>query len=80
MGLPVVAADVPTVRELTRDGDAGWLFRPHELSSLRTSLERAGTDRSEAQARGRCAFEIAKELEWKGVARDLAHVLGAING
>ncbi len=75
MGLPVVAADVPTVRELTRDGDAGWLFRPHELSSLRTSLERAGTDRSEAQARGRCAFEIAKELTWTGVADRLTELL-----
>ena len=64
MGLPVVAADVPTVRELTRDGEAGWLFRPHDLSSLRTALERAGSDPAEAPARGRCAFEIAKELTW----------------
>ena len=48
MGLPVVAADVPTVRELTRGGEAGWLFRPHDLSSLRTALELAVSDPSAA--------------------------------
>ena len=35
LGLPVVAADMPTARELTRGGTAGWLFRPHDVSSLR---------------------------------------------
>ena len=53
MGLPVVAADVPTVRELTRDGEAGWLFRPHDLSSLRTALGLAASDpRQRASAVG----------------------------
>ena len=65
MGLPVVAADVPTVRELTRDGDAGWLFRPHELSSLRTSLERAGADPSEAARRADARSRSPRSsLDW----------------
>jgi beta-1,4-mannosyltransferase len=80
LGLPVVATDVPTVRELTRDGEAGWLFRPHDLSSLRTSLERASADPSEARARGRCAFEIAKELDWTGIAEKLAELLDQTMG
>ena len=80
MGLPVVAADVPTVRELTRDGEAGWLFRPHDLSSLRTALEHAGSDRADARARGRRAFAIANELEWTAIARNLAHLLDQTSG
>jgi beta-1,4-mannosyltransferase len=80
MGLPVVAADVPTTRELTRDGEAGWLFRPHDLSSLSAALERAGSDPSEARARGLRGFETAKKLEWTGIARDLAHLLDRVNG
>ena len=78
MGLPVVVADVPTARELVRDGKAGWLFRPHDLPSLRGALERAGSDPGEALARGRCSFEIAKGLEWKGIARELARLLDQI--
>jgi beta-1,4-mannosyltransferase len=79
LGLPVVAADLPTVRELTSDGEAGWLFRPHDSSSLQTALERVGSDPSEARARGRCAFEVAEELGWLGIARDLAKLLDQTN-
>ena len=75
MGLPVVAADVPTVRELTRGGEAGWLFRPHDLSSLRTALELAVSDPSAADVRSRCALEIAKELDWTEIAREFALLL-----
>jgi beta-1,4-mannosyltransferase len=78
MGLPVVAADVPTTRELTRDGEAGWLFRPHNASSLGAALERASSDAADARARGRRAFEIAEALEWSEIARDLADRLRRI--
>ena len=80
MGLPVVAADVPTTRELTRDGEAGWLFRPHDVSSLLAALERAGSDPSGARARGLRGFETAEKLEWTGIARDFARLLDRING
>jgi len=75
MGLPVVAANVPTVRELTRDGAAGWLFRPHDPSSLASAFECAAADRSAALARGRCAVEIARGLDWNSIANTLARLL-----
>lgn len=75
MGLPVVAADVSTVRELTRGDEAGWLFRPHDVSSLRTVLELAASDPSAALVRSRCALEIAKELDWTEIAREFALLL-----
>jgi beta-1,4-mannosyltransferase len=78
MGLPVVAADVSTVRELTRGGEAGWLFRPHDLSSLRTVLELAVSDPSAARIRSRCALEIAKKLDWTEIAREFALLLRKI--
>jgi glycosyltransferase involved in cell wall biosynthesis len=76
MGLPVVASDVSTARELTRGGEAGWLFRPHDSSSLRSALWSASSDPSDARARGRCASDIAKTLRWTEIARDVAHYLG----
>jgi beta-1,4-mannosyltransferase len=80
MGLPVVAADVPTVRELTRGGEAGWLFRPHDVSSLLTALAHVAADRSEARVRGERALEIARELQWSEITRDLARLLDEIAG
>jgi beta-1,4-mannosyltransferase len=78
LGLPVVAADVPTIRALTHDGKAGWLFGPHDRSSLQMALEHACSDPSEARARGRCALGIAKELEWRRIAREMARLLETI--
>jgi beta-1,4-mannosyltransferase len=78
MGLPVVAADVPTVRELTRGGEAGWLFRPHDLSSLQTVLGLAASDPSTARIRSRCALEIAKQLDWTEIAQEFALLLRKI--
>jgi glycosyltransferase involved in cell wall biosynthesis len=79
MGLPVVAADVPTTRELTVDGEAGWLFRPHDLSSLQAALGDACADPEEARTRGLRAFEIAKKLQWKRITQDLATLLDRVS-
>jgi beta-1,4-mannosyltransferase len=75
LGLPVVAADVPTARELIYNGQAGWLFRPRDVASLRKVLESAATDPAGARARGRSALEIAGKLEWGEAARRLALLL-----
>jgi beta-1,4-mannosyltransferase len=79
LGLPVVAANVPTVRELTGDGRAGWLFQPHDPSSLRAALESAAADPTEARARGGRAHEIAEQLRWTDTAREVAVLLRQID-
>ena len=79
LGLPVVVADVPTARELTRNGKAGWLFEPHDVSSLRTALESAAADPAEARARGKHAFDVAAGLDWTEITRDLAILLRQID-
>jgi beta-1,4-mannosyltransferase len=75
LGLPVVAADVPTVREMTGEGQAGWLFRPHDASSLRTVLESAAADPENARSRGSRGRKIAEGLDWTDAARQLATLL-----
>jgi beta-1,4-mannosyltransferase len=80
MGRPVVAANVPTVRELTNNGKVGWLFRPHDASSLRAALESASADASEARARGRRGLEIAEGLDWTQITIELGRLLGRIDG
>jgi beta-1,4-mannosyltransferase len=75
LGLPVVAADVATVREVAPDGKAGWLFRPHDPASLRAALESAAAAPAEARVRGHHAREIATGLRWTDTARELAALL-----
>jgi beta-1,4-mannosyltransferase len=79
LGLPVVAGNVPTVRELTGDGRAGWLFQPHDASSLRVALESAAADPTEARGRSSRAREIAEGLRWTDTARELAALLRQID-
>jgi beta-1,4-mannosyltransferase len=79
LGLPVVAADVATVREVAGDGEAGWLFRPHDTSSLRLALESAAADPTEARGRGSRAREIAEGLRWTDTARELAALLRQVD-
>jgi glycosyltransferase involved in cell wall biosynthesis len=74
MGLPVVAADVATTRDLTDNGEAGWLFRPHDARSLKGALERALSD-GDAPDRGRAAFDVAERLSWPEIAVEIARLL-----
>lgn len=79
LGVPVVAADVPTARELTRAGKAGWLFSSHDVSSLRAALESAASDLQEARARGQRGLEIARELDWAVLSRAFAQRLDELD-
>jgi glycosyltransferase involved in cell wall biosynthesis len=45
MGLPAVAADLEPTTDLLGDGDAGWLFAPGDVDSLRAALLLAAADR-----------------------------------
>jgi glycosyltransferase involved in cell wall biosynthesis len=74
MGLPVVAADLSTTRALTDDGKAGWLFRPHDVGSLKDAIEQALSAEDTAD-RGRVAFGVAEELSWPEIAAETARLL-----
>jgi len=76
-GRPVVAADTPAYRALTR-GRAGWLFAPGDARSLRDALEAAAGDRAEAAARGTVAQGLADELDWDAIGRATARLFASI--
>ena len=74
LGRPVVAADTPAYRELTR-GSAGWLFPPGEPLGLRDALATAARDRADARRRGADARGLAAELDWGPIGELTARVL-----
>jgi beta-1,4-mannosyltransferase len=73
LGVPVVAADLGSTRELV--GSAGWLFRPREARSLAAAMEAAARDPAERRARGAAGRERALRASWADLAAATAGVL-----
>jgi beta-1,4-mannosyltransferase len=77
LGLPVVAARTPVYRELLGYGEAGWLFEPGDVDSLRAALEAAaGSLPRQREARARAALAQAESLRWPEIATRTAALLG----
>jgi glycosyltransferase involved in cell wall biosynthesis len=75
-GVPVVAADRPSYRDLTADGEAGWLFEPGDPESLARALDVAfSASDDELRRRAERAAAQAAGLEWEETARLLAALL-----
>jgi glycosyltransferase involved in cell wall biosynthesis len=76
-GVPVVAADTATYRELLGDGEAGWLFEPGDPVSLASALDAAfSAPEAELRRRAEVAAAQAASLDWDESARRLAALLG----
>jgi glycosyltransferase involved in cell wall biosynthesis len=75
-GVPVVAADTATYRELLGDGEAGWLFEPGDPVSLASALDAAfSAPEEEVRRRAEVAAAQAASLDWDESARRLAALL-----
>lgn len=77
LGAPVIAVDAPAYRELTLDGEAGWLFRAGDSASLRDALEHAVREPAAVEQKGRVAAMAAERLDWAPSAERLASLLRA---
>lgn len=75
LGLPVLASDRPAYAELVEGCEAGWLFEPRNLTSLRQALEEAALDRNVAREKGAAAATCNQIPSWDDVARRIAELL-----
>jgi glycosyltransferase involved in cell wall biosynthesis len=70
LGLPVVAPDLPPIREVLKDGITGALFAVGDMDGMRRQLERLLDNRDEAAAMGaRARRHVLEHLTWAGHAR-----------
>jgi beta-1,4-mannosyltransferase len=75
-GVPVVAADRPSYRDLLANGEAGWLFEPGDPVSVARALDDAfSAPEDELRRRADRAAAQAAGLEWEESARLLAALL-----
>jgi beta-1,4-mannosyltransferase len=76
LGVPVVVADMPTYRELTRGAEAAWLFAPGDSTSLAHALtSAAGATPEERRAKAAAATAAAAELDWDETAAAVVAIL-----
>jgi glycosyltransferase involved in cell wall biosynthesis len=76
MGLPVVAPDLPNIREVLEDGRTGLLFRAGDMDDMRRRLAEVLSDREAARAMGgRARDHVLAHLTWDGHARSVLEAL-----
>lgn len=82
-GVPVVASDLPALRELLADGRAGTLVPPGDASSLADAITRLRKDETLREEKVAAALEEVREHRtWSRVVevyRDLYGRLGALD-
>ncbi len=66
VGVPVVVSDLPSLRDIVRDGENGILFREGDPASLAEGIRRADSDRNRLVSR---ATEEAHRHTWRERAR-----------
>jgi glycosyltransferase involved in cell wall biosynthesis len=70
-GRPVVASDLPPVREIVRDGENAVLFKPGDSESLAAAIRRVWQDEQFAERLARTAYLEASEYGWSRRAERL---------
>lgn len=73
--VPVVASDIPVVRELLTHQQTGWLVRPDRPAELARAIRLLLENSSQAKKLGQCARDmVAKQYTWEISCQKLAEV------
>jgi glycosyltransferase involved in cell wall biosynthesis len=75
LGRPIVASDLPAIREVLTDGRTALLVPPGDPQALAHALVRVATDQSLAAALGAAAAALAPEFTWARRAERLERAL-----
>lgn len=80
IGRPLVAADLPSLREVLQDGREALLFIPDDPQSLAQQVIRVAEDRELAQRLSQAGVQQAKNFSWEKRAANIKefveHMLG----
>ena len=74
-GKPIVASDLPALREVLRDGETAVLVAPGDPAALGLGIRRVVSDRELATRLARGAFDAAAEYSWDRRAGRLERVI-----
>jgi len=77
-GLPVVASDVPGLRDAVRDGESGVLVPHEDVGRLAETLRRLLEDAAWRARLSAGAREWAQRFSWDGATTEIAAVIEAV--
>ena len=77
-GVPIVATDLPTIREVLADGDTGLLVPPEDPAALAAAIRRLLVNPGLANRLRRTAFEQVRGHTWDGRAARILEALGRL--
>lgn len=75
-GRPIVASDLPPIREVLADGSCGVLVPPADLGAWRDAVQRLRQDPAAARALGENARRRAADFSWRRRAENIAAAIG----
>jgi glycosyltransferase involved in cell wall biosynthesis len=70
-GRPIVASDLPSSREVLRDGESALLVPPGDATALAAAVRRVLSDRELAARLAHAAWDEAPQYSWDARARKL---------
>jgi glycosyltransferase involved in cell wall biosynthesis len=74
-GRPIVASDLPALREVLRHGENAWLTAPDDAAALAAGIKQVLADPALAIRLARTAFEEASRYSWERRAEQLEQVI-----
>jgi glycosyltransferase involved in cell wall biosynthesis len=74
-GRPIVATDLPAIREVLRDGENALLVEPGNSAAMADAIQRLLQDDGLAARLGRAAYQAAPEYSWARRAERLESLL-----
>lgn len=74
-GRPIVASDLPALREILKDRENAWLVQPDDTAALAAALNAIVTDKSLAARLAKGAFDSAAAYSWDARAEQLEQTL-----
>jgi glycosyltransferase involved in cell wall biosynthesis len=74
-GRPIVASDLPALREILRDRENAWLVPPDDPAALAAALDALARDKALAIRLAKAAFESAGAYSWDRRAERLEQTL-----
>ena len=78
MGKAVIASDLPSLREVVRHGENGWLVPPEDPVALADALRRLLADPAQCAALGACAAHDAAGYTWHARAGNALDAMGIL--
>jgi glycosyltransferase involved in cell wall biosynthesis len=77
-GRPIVASDLPALREVLRDGENALLVPPEDPQALAAAIQQVRSDRALAERLVACAAEDVRAYTWDIRGQRIVQFLRAV--